>query len=328
MNQNKVIEQLSLRSFGAKGWMSSSSCECPLCHRSDKFGIKFIGNGGTVHCFYDDFCESLSKYLRRIGRGDLVEKSSSVSIEVKIKGLDQVSSVMETVIPEIPLPMRFVRTYKDPYLENRGFLKQHYDLFQPGYSEDPLLKDYIIFQMFQFGRRVGIQSRTRLSKEWHKKNLEDYKKGLCKLKLRFKDSAGMDTSMILGGCDDITEKTDTLILVEGIFDKVGVDRKLELYSDESTRCCFTFGNKIGDGQIKVISKFKNIRRIFSLYDLGTINQIKKIALQLSKKYEVFAAVMPDENDPGDADEDIIWQALAKSMSAIDFYSKKIENKIF
>jgi len=326
VNQSRVIEQLNLRSFGQKGWMRSLFCSCPQCGRSDKFGVKFEKSSGSVHCFYDDFSESIVKYLERIGRDDLVNNDGTVSIDFKISGVDKEKREEKKLI-ECSLPILFEEVLDNKYLNDRNFLLQHYRLFRPGYCKDPSLGNYIIFQLFQFGKRVGWQARSKYSKEWHKKNLEDYKSGLCSLKLRYKDAPGMDTSMILGGCDDITDKTRVLILVEGIFDKSGIDKKLNLYSDESVRCCFTFGNKLSDGQVKVIKLFKSIELIYLLYDEGTMTQVKKIALELSKNYVVQAAMMITDSDPGDASIEDICTAMEKSVSAIEFFAGRILSNI-
>ena len=326
VNKNRVIEQLDLRSFGQKGWMRSSLCSCPECGRSDKFGIKFEKSSGSVHCFHDDFSESIFKYLGRIGRDDLVDDDGTVSIDFKINRVDEKKEEDKELVERF-LPILFEEVRKDKYLDDRNFLLQHYKLFRPGYCKDPSLRDYIIFQLFQFGKRVGWQARSKYSKEWHKTNLENYKKGLCSLKLRYKDAPSMDTSLILGGCDDITDETRVLILVEGIFDKSGIDKKLDLYSDESTRCCFTFGNKLSDGQVKVIKRFKSIELIYLLYDEGTMTQVKKIALELSKNYIVQAAMMLTNKDPGDASIEDICTAMEKSVSAIEFFAGRVLSNI-
>jgi hypothetical protein len=325
VQKDRVIEQLNLRSFGQKGWMRSSSCECPECHRSDKFGIKFSEYSGTVHCFHDDFSESLIKYLERLGREDLLDKDGSVSIKFGIRSLEN-KKEEDIELVEKELPIGFKRVHDDKYLNDRNFIPRHYNLFQPGYSDDPLLNNYIIYQIFQFGRRVGWQARSKYSKEWHKENLKKYKEKKCRLVLRYKDAPGMDTSRILGGCDDITPFTDTLILVEGIFDKTGVDNKLDLYETDDIRCCFTFGNKLS--QISIIRSFKSIKNIYLLYDFGTMKQVKTMALELSKYYNVRANIMPSIEDPGDASDEVIFQTLENSKTAIEFFVGRIENHIF
>ena len=93
INKDKVIEELGLKYFGAKGWMSSDETACPVCGRKDKFGILFTPTGGVTHCFYN--CSdnmSLGKYLRHIKREDLILYSNghrvlmdfSISKELKI----------------------------------------------------------------------------------------------------------------------------------------------------------------------------------------------------------------------------------------------------
>lgn len=325
VSQTRAIEELNLHSFGKKGWMKSEQCVCPKCQRFDKFGIKLDGGYGVVHCFHDDYVELLSIYLESIGRGDLLEEGSVFSLSSKLKKIN--IDIVKTELPEFQLPIGFREVDDDQYLNSRNFLLQHYNLFRPGYCDDPLLKNYIIYQDFQFGRRVGWQARSKYSKEWHKKNLENYKLKKSRLVLRYIDASGMDTSKILGGCDDITNQTEVLILVEGRFDKTGIDKKLSLYENNDIRCCFTFGNKISDSQVEIIRQFKSIKLIYLLYDEGTISQVKDISLKLSKYYCVQAAIMPSEEDPGDASANIILGAMESSVSAIEFFSGRIKSKL-
>ena len=111
-------------------------------------------------------------------------------------------------------PFGFQRLYFDTYLEERNFLPEHYELFQVGETKIyPKLVGYLIFQFFnEKGECIAWMARSRKDKKWHEENLKNFKAGLGQLVLRYDNSLDTDFSKILGGYNEITSKTDTLIL--------------------------------------------------------------------------------------------------------------------
>lgn len=335
INKKQIIEELGLKPFGASGWMRSNLMICPNCGQGDEFAVKFTDDGGGVcHCLHSRSCSqysiSLYKYLIEIGRTDLVDFKKSVNlgafpsfIEEKIEETDNFKN-----LPVKNLPIGFKRSYFDIYLENRNFLPEHYKLFGVGETKlDPRFINYNIFQFYNKNDGcIAWMARSRRSKEWHNKNIERWKAGLCDLVLRYDNSPNTDFKDILGGETEITDKTDTLILVEGIMDKVNVDKELGLLEQEEIKCCFTFGNKISENQIKIINLYNNIRNIYLLYDNGSISQSKHSGLELyrdTRKNVMVCEIVQDELDPGGMIAYQLIEVMEESVNAVNFSLGKV-----
>jgi len=325
---DKVREELKLRSFGQKGWLYNKKIPCPFCGREGKFGFLQVGDSGLINCFFCSEKTSLYNYLKLINRIDLVNKEVEVSFSYKMKSIREIkeeadeenSTIKE--LEEIKLPHKIIYIEEDEYLDGRGFLKEHYDLFEPCFTQSILerkLHNYIIFKIKQEGKVVSWLARSRYSYEWHKENLEKSKKNECKLTLRYRNSDGTEFNKILGGYDDITDNTTTIILVEGLFDKVGVDSKMMLYLTEEIRCCFTFGNNISDDQIKLLKKKSNIKNVILFYDYGTISQSKSSSLRLSKNFDTLVGVPETEEDAGSMNFDDMEKVFNNLKTPMEFY---------
>ena len=169
---------------------------------------------------------------------------------------------------------------------------------------------------------IAWMSRSRRDKVWHKRNLERYKAGECDLVLRYGNSPNTDFSKILGGYNEITENTDTIIVVEGIMDKVNVDSKLGLLDNDLMKCVFTFGNKISIEQMKLINKHKNITIIYLLYDYGTIRESKHNGLMMldnsNCKDVRVCEIKQEDKDPGDLSVDELVEVLGNSIGSFEF----------
>jgi hypothetical protein len=227
---------------------------------------------------------------------------------------------------ECKLPKGYNRIYFDSYLRERNFKTYQYDQFEVGITNNFLekrLHNYLIFVLKQEGKMVGWLARSKYSKEWHKKNLEDYKSGICRLVLRYENSKGTDFDKILGGFDEITDNTVTVILVEGLFDKTNTSNILQTNKSEELKVCFTFGNKVSDNQIKLLRKTK-VKNIILMYDSNTIKQSRKYSMELSKYFNVEVCSINDpEIDPGNADKNFIYNLLDNSKNFLYFYNSKL-----
>lgn len=328
----KIIEEFKLKSFGQKGWLSNDDLFCPECQRSGKFGIKFTDNSGVAHCFFCDYSASIYSYLKLISRLDLTTNSVEVSINQKIRRLSpEVTSEIITEQIEVKMPIGVKPLLNDEYLNTRGFLPEHYRLFEPCFTNffsEKKLHDYIIFKIYNKGVLSSWLARSRKSYEWHKENLRKAKLNEEPMVLRYRNSEGTEFDRVLGGYDDITENIETVILVEGLFDKVGVDNKLTLFSDQKIRCCFTFGNKVSDNQINLLREFKNIKMVVLLYDYGTIKQSKTYALKLGKYFNVNVGVPKEEGvDPGDMTVAQFSDLISSLQNPIEFYASNLNMTI-
>jgi hypothetical protein len=329
VNPNKIIEELSLKSFGAKGWLKNDkiSCPSPNCGKSGKFGFKIDEKGGGVHCFICDFSQNIYAYLISINRKDLISNTREYSTKKELNFNLKRSEEEESVLTEVKLPHGCKSILNDIYLNERGFTNNDYKTFHPLHTKSILsrsLHNYIIFQLKQENRLVGWLARSRYSKEWHEQNLKESKQGNCDLQLRYRNSEGTDFTHILGGHDEITDKTETVILVEGLFDRVGVNSKLKLDNQQEIKCCFTFGNKVSDEQINLLRNRKSIKNLILLYDYGTIKQSKTYGIKLSKYFNTDVCLIKNKSvDPGDMPLSYLLEVLKNRKDAINFYITNI-----
>ena len=320
---DKIQEELSLKAFGAKGWIKNDKIVCPACGRSGKFGFKLDEKGGGVHCFICDFSQNIYAYLTSIDRKDLISNTREYSSKKELNFNLKHANEDETELSEVKVPHGCKNVLNDAYLNKRGFTENDYKVFKPLYTNSILekkLHNYTIFQLKQEGRLVGWLARSKYDKEWHEKNLKESKEGKCALQLRYRNSEGTDFSHILGGYDEIIDKTDTVILVEGLFDRVGVNSKLGLDKQEEIKCCFTFGNKVSDQQISLLRNRKNVKNLILLYDYGTIKQSKTYGMKLSKHFNTDVCLIKDSSvDPGDMPLKYLIEVLNNKKDAMNFY---------
>ena len=209
-------------------------------------------------------------------------------------------------------------------MNNRGFNKRYYEQFKPAITNfflERKLQDKFIFQFTMKGKTVAWLARSKKSKEWHEQNLKEFKEGKSKLVLRYENSKD-GFANVVGGYDLITDSTDTIIIVEGMFDYISVDDKLHLYESEEIKCVFTFGNNIGNTQISLLRQKKSIRNVILMYDPDKPEMIKTAALTLQKYFNVTIAELKDKKkDPGDATQEELLEALDNVIEPINFYTK-------
>lgn len=325
----RIKSELNLSSFGQKGWLKNKSL-CPFCGQSEKWGILFVKDSGIFNCFKGS-CgakTSLYNYLKQIERVDLASHEVQFSIDDPFPKIFEDEEDEEVFQIQEPKPIKGIQFIEDDeYLNSRGFLPEHYKYYKPAYTDSFLekgLRNYIIFHIFQEGNLVSWLARSRYTKEWHQENLRLFKQDKALLSLRYKNSEGTEFGEILGGYDEITSNTHTVILVEGLFDKVGVDSKLQLFDDECVRCCFTFGNKITDSQNSLLRKKKNIKNIILLYDYGTVVQSKQYSMKLNKYFNTKVCRILTDSDPGDMSAEEIINTIEHALNPIEFFVKNLD----
>jgi hypothetical protein len=324
LNKEKIIQSLSLKFYGAKGWMRSNSCECPDCSHSDKFGILFVKDSGLVKCQRCNYSTSLYNYLKRIDRKDLISFKKEYNLLGKLPELIKKKEI-EVVdsLPNKRPPFGFKRIYYDDYLDSRGFEPYQYNQYNVGTSTESRLKNYIVSLIKQEGNVVGWIARSKHSKEWHEANLKAFKAKEEDLKLRYINSIKTNFDRILLGVDELTEDVHTVYLVEGWMDKVNVDNKLKLYFNKEVKCCATFGNKVTHAQQELLKKF-NIKVIVVMFDFGTIKQSKDSSMELGDYFEVKIAEFKDKNiDAGDASAKYLLEIISNSKDFSYFYKYRI-----
>lgn len=283
---------------------------CPYCGKQGgKFGI-FVGAETEKkklfmsHCFScGHTTKDINQLLDDIGRPDLkVEETASFSpLEVpEFFGVEE--DEIDDELEEVEMPEGYKRCYKNRYLKSRGFEFEDYDYFPVGTTRGLNFKfdDYVIFPIIDNGKVVGYVSRHI----WNKADIDEYnnrakRNGKYQIR-RYNNSLENDFIKLLYNYDTVIEdETDTVIIVEGIFDVISLTRKLDLYENNRVSVVATFGKKISDTQIYKLQS-KGVRTVIIGYDSDAMEAINKAANQLNEYFDVYIAKI--DSDGKDWDE--------------------------
>ncbi|KAA6302897.1 MAG: DNA primase [Candidatus Ordinivivax streblomastigis] len=334
-----LIAEIS-RELGAKrdGSNKNLIARCPFCGKEGKFGV-YIGKETErkktfmSHCFSCGYSTtSLEQLLSAINRPDLiltpVADLSTPLENTLLFPLETEEEEIDDLLIIVDLPDFYRRCFSHEYLKSRGFVYDDYDYFPVGTTGrlNTKYNDYVIFPIIDEDDTVGYVARHTLSKdEIDKHNRRAKAKGEYKI-MRFRNSTENDFVKLLYNYDAvIPDETDTVILVEGIFDVIALTRKLELYDNTRIAVVATFGKKISRTQIYKLQK-KGIETIVIGYDGDAVDAIKKTAEELQNYFEVFIA---DIEDPTKDWEDLSCQEIYDTFSTrlrtpIEYKMNKIQ----
>lgn len=325
-----LIEEIT-RHLGAKrdGGNKNLIARCPYCGKEGKYGI-YIGKETLhkkpfmAHCFSCGRSTlTLDKLLEEIGRADLmITPTADLSApldENLLFPLDNEEEV-DDALGIVELPDFYRQVYTHPYLKHRGFVYDDFDYFPVGVTAGLNRKydDYVIFPVVDSGDVVGYVARHT----WSKEQIDNYNRkakrnGEYQIR-RFNNSTQNDFVKLLYNYDAVIEdETDTVILVEGIFDVVALTRKLELYDNHHFAAVATFGKKISQVQIYKLQA-KGVRTVVLGFDGDAVSAIKQTATELSGYFEVFIA------DIADPTKD--WQDLTY-MEIFEIFSQHLKTPL-
>lgn len=250
-------------------------CDCPFCGKEQHFYIskqtqlwdcKKCGEYGSIY-----------KLLRQLDKTYLLGGST---IEVR-ETIQSIRSFVEESIedevklkdlPVVKMPVGW-KVLKDSneYLLNRGVTGFDCIRYNIGFTDlYQKYKNYILIPIYDGGEIRGFLGRYGA-------------KRVPENKLRYNNSIGTEFAELLFGYDEITNETATVILVEGVFDKISVDKFLHLWDSDEIKCVCTFGKKISTAQQNKLMR-KGISNVILLYDFDAIKDIKKYGLELEKNF--------------------------------------------
>lgn len=320
-----LIAEIS-RELGAKRDGSGKNLivpRCPFCGKEGgKFGI-YVGKETPrkkpfmSHCFSCGYSiTSLNRLLEEISRPDLmIQPTADLSATLDTNQLFPIDSQedIDDSLGIVELPDFYRRVFTHSYLKARGFSFDDYDYFPMGVTGGLNRKfdDYVIFPVIDSGDVVGYVARH----VWSKDEIDGYNRKAKRtgdyLIRRFNNSTENDFVKLLYNYDAIREdETDTVILVEGIFDVVALTRKLELYDNRDIAVVATFGKKISQTQIFKLQS-KGVRVVVIGYDGDAVDAIKKTATELTPYFDVLIADIPDpEKDWQDLSYGEIYEIFA------------------
>lgn len=313
MKKNITIPDIELRSIlhVVKETRSGQYIidRCPYCskelhfyvnRKTQLFDCKKCGVTGSIY--------SLLKHLNKLYL--LGDKTIEVDDEIKsIRQINQETEKKAEEVKELPkrrMPVGF-KIVCDKYLKSRGITQDDCNKYKIGKTKLSFkYQDYILIPIYDNGKVRGF-----LGRYGNKIVPED--------KLRYKNSIDTDFSCLLYGYDDIIEgETKTVIITEGVFDKISCDKKLRLYEDKSVRCVCTFGKKISDMQIKKLLN-RGVENIILSYDYDALKEIKQYGIELTKFFNsVSVAVSTNKKDIDECTAEEVLEVFANAMDIGDF----------
>lgn len=251
-------------------------CDCIFCGKerhmyvskqTQLFDCKKCGEYGSIY-----------KLLKQLDKTYLLG-GATVEIRESIQSLrslveEQIADDEVTLkdLPVIKMPAGWkVSVASTEYLLGRGITPADCKRYKIG-ATDLFRKyqNYVLIPIYDGGKIRGFVGRYGAKK-------------VPSDRLRYNNSIGTEFSELLFGYDEITENTTTVILVEGIFDKIAVDKVLHLWESEEIKCVCTFGKKISREQSKKLM-LKGVTNVILLYDFDAIKDIKKYGLELENDF--------------------------------------------
>lgn len=285
---------------------------CPYCGKEGgKFGI-YIGRETdkkklfVSHCFScHHTVKDVNQLLKDIGREDLVlEETADLDIKNINKNLlfQLEEEEVDDELMAIEMPEGWKRTFRNPYLKDRGFTYDDFEYFPVGTTRGLNFKfdDYVVFPIIDGGDIVGYVSRHI----WSKDEIDEYNKkarraGKYEIR-RYNNSTENDFVKLLYNYDAVIEdETDTVIIVEGIFDVIALTRKLNLYDCHEIAVVATFGKKISNTQIYKLQS-KGVETVVLGYDGDAWEAINNAASLLNEYFSTFIAYIPNPKDDFDS----------------------------
>jgi len=313
MNNYLTIPDFELRRMLNNPTLNSRGeyiCTCVFCGKerhmyvnkhTQLFDCKRCGEHGSVY-----------KILVQLGETFLL-KGTTVKNKEKIDSLRQIlvnhieqDEVMPQLLNKVTMPAGWkVAENSTEYLLGRGITSADCHRYLIGTTVlFEKYKDYVLIPVFDNGEIRGFVGRYA-------------NKQVPKNKLRYNNSRGTRFSELLYGYDEIIDDTTVVILVEGIFDKISVDKALQLDTSREIKCVCTFGKKISNVQIKKLL-MKGVKKVILLYDFDAVNETKKYGLQLQQYFETHIGFVSEKKDIDECSIEQIKQVFMNLKKPEDF----------
>lgn len=268
--------------------------DCPLCGKEQHFYIS--RKTQMWDCKKCHEYGSIYKLLRLLDKTYLLA-GSTIEEKERIESIREMTQELvsndDTEISELPvkkMPVGWkVSAKSTKYLLSRGITPEDCKRYNIGATDMfRRYENYVLIPVYDGGEIRGFLGRYGARK-------------VPDNKLRYNNSIGTEFAELLFGYDEITDNTSTVILVEGVFDKIAVDKVLHLWDGEEVKCVCTFGKKISDKQIKKLM-LKGVTNVILLYDFDAVKEIKKYGLEL-EKYFVTSITYTNKKDIDECSED-------------------------
>lgn len=284
--------------------------DCPLCGKEQHFYIS--RKTQMWDCKKCHSYGSIYKLLRLLDKTYLLA-GSTIENKERIESIREMTQELisndDTELSELPvkkMPVGWkVSAKSTKYLLSRGITPEDCKRYNIG-ATDMFRKyeNYVLIPVYDGGDIRGFLGRYGARK-------------VPDNKLRYNNSIRTEFAELLFGYDEITDNTSTVILVEGVFDKIAVDKVLHLWDGEEVKCVCTFGKKISDKQIKKLM-LKGVTNVILLYDFDAVKEIKKYGLELEKYFVTSITYTSDKKDIDECSEDEALEVFTHLMKPKDF----------
>lgn len=328
-----IVDELTIELHAKKDGSGKNLIveHCPYCgHAGGKYGIyigKDIGRKKMfmAHCFScGHSTTTLEQLLSDIGRLDLmVAETFNFNDNQPINGFSFLDDEeIDDSLSVVKMPEGWKRTYHNKYLQSRGFIEEDYEFFPVGTTRGLNFKyeNYVVFPIIDNGDRVGYIARHI----WDKQRIDEHNRrarhnGEYQI-MRYRNSTENDFVKLLYNYDAVIDgETDTVIIVEGVFDAIALTRKLNLYQTPQVAVVATFGKKISDIQIYKLQS-KGVRTIVIGYDGDAVDSIQKAGEMLNEYFDCYVADIVDSSQDFDSmDFWDIYDTFAYNLRTVTEY---------
>ena len=298
---------------------------CPFCGKSGfKYGI-YVGEDtrykrfGSSNCFKcNTKFSGLADTLIALDRKDLIPTEVTElngENDELILPVDEEDEVDDSLVV-IEMPKGYKRTYKNRYLNDRGFDPDDYQYFPCGTTRgcNRRYDDYVLLEIIDNNRLVGFVGRHT----WSKDEIDAHNDTNKFKIMRYRNSVDNGFSKLLYNIDAVIEyKTRCVILCEGAFDVIALTRKLELYDIPDIVPVCTFGKKVSETQIYKLQE-KGVDTVVIGYDVDAKDTITKLAQSLDPYFDTYIADIPKNvgKDWDEMDESQIYDVFCNNIKTI------------
>ena len=310
------------------------AADCPFCSKTGHFfinrGIK-VKNGKTLHnpfiCHKCKESGTINKLLIHLNKEYLIEGEKVDRIKTPMLGVsieaESDKFYEEAIDYKMPIGFKLLDYYDDDnefvkYLKKRKFTEFDFELYKPGYTNlKKKLDKYVLIQITKDFVTKGCLARYIL---------EEGNEGYDENQPRYRNSTSKFSKLLMG-YDELTSKTESLILVEGGFDKVSVTTELGLHDVDDIKCVCSFGNKISDDQILLLKKIRSLKNLFLMYDTrDSVELIKKYGLILQNHWNVMVCSINNQKDAGEANNKEITDSIINSQNIFEYKYTSVQKR--
>lgn len=315
---------------------------CPYCNQ-DEFGIS-LNDNHLFRCFRGRNCGetgNIYKLLKHLDRTELLGnkdyyKETDVFSKLEKREFRAVE-VLDSTIDIVKPPLGWRRVSTNDYLEGRGFTSEQFEKYEIGLVKlQRVYRDYVVFLIRQRGDLVGFISRNIKSKDEidsanriiKERNVGKEKSDRESIILRYRNSLDTDFSKILYGIDEISDTTQYVIIVEGLFDKINLEIISQKFlEDNGIVICCTWGKKISPFQVKLL-KDEEVDSVVLMYDPDAVQDSKKYGSMLKTDFKEVRVGFLKDKDPGDLQHEEFLEVLRNLQTPEEFKLNILQRRQF